>query len=438
MIIEFKIANFRSIHEEQTFSFVAENARRHPNNLIARKGYKLLKAAALFGANASGKSNVVKALGVMQSLVRDSATRMNDGDLIPGIDPFRLDPESRTEPSRFEITFLTDDKVYTYGFAADSHLVYHEHLSVRPENARAKTLLFERDVRPKVGVGVFKTIEMAERDRTLVNERTRNNALMLSTGAQENVQELLPVYRYIRNMIRVLDMSVGIGFLGLHAAEQCAKDERLRQKIETLLCDADTGISSLHVETGHKLTMPNIREGGPPEIQSFFKAVVGLVGEATVNKIVSHHKGTDGNNVRFDFEEDDSQGTNRLFALAVLFINALETGSSLAIDELGASMHPLLTRKLLELFQSPDSNPNGAQLLFTTHDTSLFNQNLFRLDQLWLAEKRNGASEFFPLSDIEPRPRDTRLFLKNYLSGRYGGTPRLGRTFEDLQLGDGK
>lgn len=146
MIIEIKVANYRSINEEQTLSFVADRAARHPDNLIKRPGYRLLKAVGLFGANASGKSNFVKAIGAMSAFVRDSATKMNDGDPITAAEPYRLDPATREQPSRFELTFLTDGTIYTYGFSATHERIYEEWLSATPENSEKERLSIRRTI----------------------------------------------------------------------------------------------------------------------------------------------------------------------------------------------------------------------------------------------------------------------------------------------------
>jgi AAA15 family ATPase/GTPase len=134
---------------------------------------------------------------------------------------------------------------------------------------------------------------------------------------------------------------------------------------------------------------------------------------------------------------DESNGTQRFFALAGPFLDALAKGTVVVVDELECSMHPLLTRKLIELFQSPEANKSGAQLIFATHDSTLMDPELFRRDQIWLVEKnRRGASELFSLYDFDTkdRPRNTEVFQRNYLAGRYGGVPKFGPTFEDLEF----
>lgn len=422
MIIEIKIANYRSINEEQTLSFVADRATRHPDNLIKRPGYRLLKAVGLFGANASGKSNFLKAMGAMSTFVRDSATKMNDGDPIEAAEPYRLDPEARSKPSRFEITFLTEGTVYTYGFAVGRQRVHEEWLMAKREG-HEKELLFAKRIAAINGEGdTWKWNGLPESDAVLLVRRTRANALFLSTAARENVQELLNVYRFFSTGLWAIDMGHLARTLTIWTAHDCMSNQYFSRQVEDLVRDADTGIETLR-QRYEALAEPEYSDAGNGT----------LVPRAPRLDIVYSQVATDGTSVDFDLFKDASIGTQRLYGLAGLLLKALQAGRFLAIDELDASMHPLLTRKLLELFQSPEANPNGAQLLFTTHDPSLLDQVLFRRDQIWLAEKCNGASTFFSLADIKPPVRNTEAFLGNYLTGRYGGTPHLGPAFDMVE-----
>ncbi|MGI4792040.1 MAG: AAA family ATPase [Janthinobacterium lividum] len=438
MIIQFKVANYRSIGAEQTLSFVAESTRRHPDNLISRPGYKLLKTTALLGANASGKSNLVKAIQVMQEFVRDSATRMNEGDLISAAEPFRLDPELRIAPSRFEITFVTDSIVYVYGFAVRRKRVDSEWLTAKRETAGTKLFEFRREFNPVSEKYDWNFGGFKESDETQIKDRTLGNMLAFSVGTQQKVEVLRPAYSYLRERVWTFDMSSEIDKLGLQTAQICQDSEEMRLALSSLLCSADTGIESIHAEKA-AADVPNAKLAAPNTLQQLVnevaKDVARLFGLASTSHIIASRRDHDGNKVDFDFKADESQGTQRFFAVAGPILNALKNGSFVAIDELDASMHPLLTRRLLELFQSAEANSSGAQLLFTTHDSSLLDQDLFRRDQIWLAEKCDGASTFFSLADIKPPIRNTESFLRNYLTGRYGGTPHLGQAFDDLIAG---
>jgi AAA15 family ATPase/GTPase len=433
MIIELKIANYRSVGAEQTLSFVAENAKRHPNNLISLSGYKLLKTAALFGANASGKSNFVKAIKAMRNFVRDSATRMNDGDPIEAAEPFRLDPELRGAPSRFEITFVTDGIVYVYGFAVHRKRVDSEWLTATREGASVTVFEFRRTFSAE-GNYKWQFEGFNEADKNQIQARTLENMLALSVGTQQNVEPLRPAYRYLREKISILDMSGETGTLLMAAATMCQKSEEKRLALSSLLLSADTGIEEIYIDTVAQ-EVPEANPDMPEQLQDVFKAIKKFAGSNPMPRITAQRHDNKGNLVKFDFEGDESQGTQRFFAVAGPILDALAKGKFIVIDELDASMHPLLTRRLLELFQSVRANGKGAQMLFTTHDSSLLDQDLFRRDQIWLAEKCDGASTFFSLADIRPPIRNTESFLRNYLTGRYGGTPHLGLAFDDLMAG---
>jgi AAA15 family ATPase/GTPase len=424
MIIEIKVSNYRSINEEQTLSFVADRATRHPDNLIKRPGHRLLKAIGLFGANASGKSNIVKAIGAMSAFVRDSATKMNDGDPILAAEPYRLAPKTRNAPSRFEITFITDSIVYNYGFAADSERVHEEWLTAKREKSETKLFDISREPHGNSKLGLWKATGFDFSITQLLTQRCRDNALFLSTAARENVEELLPVYRFFSTGIWAIDMTYLASSLIMMTANDCMRNPELNTQVEDLLRDADTNVNRIRSEYERldnptTVTLP----GGT------------ISRQAPRLNIKYSQIGAEGESVEFDLKRDASTGTQHLYGLTGMLLKTLQKGDFLAIDELDASMHPLLTRRLLEMFQSPEANPNGAQLLFTTHDSVLLDQQLFRRDQIWLAEKCNGASTFFSLADIQPPIRNTEAFLGNYLAGRYGGTPHLGPAFDMVETG---
>lgn len=440
MIIQFKAANYRSIGAEQTLSFVAEKARRHPDNLISCKGYKLLKSTALFGANASGKSNLVKAIQVMRSFIRDSATRMNDGDTIEAAQPFRLDPAFRNKPSQFEITFVTEGIVYVYGFAVTQERVTSEWLSATREGTVAVVFQFKRIFNEALEKDEWEFDGFKEDDADQIQRRTLENMLALSVGSKEKVEVLRLIYRYLREHIWTLDMSSVMDILGMQTTELCQESEEVRRTLSSLLYSADTGVEDIHIKTGLRDTFDKEsdvldRLGDMPDLQDFYRAAKKLVASTPMPRITARRRDSQGNVIDFDLKDDESQGTQRFFAVAGPLLDALAKGVFVVLDEFGASMHPLLTRRLLEIFQSPEANQSGAQLLFTTHDPSLLDQELFRRDQIWLAEKCDGASTFFSLADIQPPIRNTESFLRNYLTGRYGGTPHLGRAFDDLIAG---
>ncbi len=430
MIIEIKIANYRSINEEQTISFAAEDAPRLAGNLIPCKGFKLMKAAALFGANASGKSNLVKAIAMIVKFIRISATGMNSGDLIQAAEPYKLTEHTRNNPSRFELVFLLNAQLYRYGFSVRSDRVYEEWLEAENPGAKKLNFGFKRSYNSRDDHYIWEFHGSLKSVGDILKERTRINALALSTGSRENISQLQEIYLYFKNQIWIQSMSNGADGLKSQTAKRCGEYPIMFDKVTNLLRDADTGIDRFRIEHKKMDEIESIDENAPPKVQEFQRAINKLFESTIQQKIIVSRTAENGEEIEFDFDSEESTGTLRLFALAGPILDSMEKGAFIVVDELDSSMHPLLSRKLLELFQSQENNTQGAQLLFTTHDPSLLDQELFRRDQIWIAEKQNGATAFYSLLDIEPKPRNTESFLRNYMAGRYGGTPNFGRSFD--------
>jgi len=426
MLIEFRVSNFRSFNEEQVLSLVA--ARRdakHPDSLIQCNGFDLLKSTVVYGANASGKSNLIKAFWIMKSIVCGSATKSNLGDPIPGIFPFRLNLETTKKPTRFEVTLLLDDICFLYGFSATRERVHDEFLRVRAPNAKERERTWFRRTLDADGNTDWEFGGLFEKETKGLKgnlQSTRDNCLLLSYAAQFNVKCLSRLFLWFRNNLRVEDMSDNPDPLKQETARAAQGNEAFFGRVLGLVRDADFGIEKISFQ-------PNI-------LDSMFKEVTETSAPAALDIQTLHRVEGSDVPIAFDMREDESNGTNRFFALVGPFLEALDDGRVVVVDELECSMHPLLTRKLIELFQDPEQNKKGAQLIFATHDVSLMDPYLFRRDQIWIVEKRqSGASVLFSLYDFETeeRPRNTEAFQKNYLAGRYGGVPSFGPFFENLE-----
>jgi hypothetical protein len=468
MLIEFRVGNFRSFDEPQTFSLVASLDTRHPDNCIPfGKGW-LLKSAAIFGANASGKSNLIKAISFMRQFVLHSATTMNVGDEIP-VAPFQLNPASRGKASFFEAAFVAEEVRYQYGFTATSKRVQDEWLIAYPKG-RPQHLLERRfSIETEQTTWAFRGgLEKADK---LLKERTRDNGLVLSRGAELNIAPLTTVFLWFLRKMSIYDLSASLTTLIQQTAIRIKDAPVFRERVLRLIRHADLGISDLEVSEDQRgyypVTVPISGSLGPMPTSTVnvsswpvFSGGGGMVvpggsnsGSAIITSggmptgfisaqffptgaaIRSVHRTPGGEVVRFDFLEAESNGTQRFFALVAPWLDALDQGGLLEIDELDCSMHPTLTRKLIELFQSRDANRNGAQLVFTTHDSTLMDLELFRRDQIWIVEKhRTGASQLSSLYDFEEKPRNNEALQRRYLAGRYGGVPVFGPTFEDLEL----
>ncbi len=427
MLIEFKVENFRSFKEEQTFSLAATPSdKSHPNNLIECERGTLLKGAGIFGANASGKSNLIKAFEFARGFVSTSATKMTIGDPIEGVSPFKLDVDYAGSPSKFEFLIQLDGVDYRYGFTVTTERVHDEWLFVRQAGTRKRFVnWFERTLDTETGKTKSIIGGPLKDAHTELIKTTRNNCLLLSRAANIDIEAIRNLFRWFRLRVVVLDLSSR--FFSSGTIEHIKDNDDFKDDVLELLRDADTGIDDIAVEE---------RSGLSTSVQ------IKRLPEHLYYKVITRHRVSGSDDfVDFNLERDESNGTQRLFDLAGPVLAALAEGSLLVLDELDCSLHPLLSRKIIAMFQSPSLNKKGAQLVFTTHDTTLMDPNLFRRDQIWIAEKNvDRATELYTLSDIKSsssqrgKTRGTERFDKNYLAGRYGGVPEFGPSLDDLEL----
>jgi len=434
MFIEFSVANFRSIRERQTLSMVASPTDKSlPENVIdvslpGLPKTQLLKSAVLYGANASGKSNILKALYFVDWFVRNSATSIKpDGPT--KVEPFRLDLESRDKPSEFEITFVVDGIRHQFGFALDATKVYEEWLYVYPKGK--PQCWYERKL--DLATGDYKW-EFSQKhfkgDKESLSRQTRPNALFLSTGAQFNHEQLRRVQKWFETELYYLALAESDPSAEwVSTAEMMLSQEDTRECVSTLVKDADLGISEVQIAQRHFLEgaiapPPDNASAEMKEFYALLEAVSKRFEGETMPEPVWLHR-VAGSERRETFERgQESAGTLRYFAVLGPWSEALKKGAVLFIDELGANIHPLLVRGLLRMIHSPTENPVRAQVIFTTHDVTLLDRGIFRRDQVWLTEKdQDGATRLYPLTDYQPRKDES--IAKGYLAGRYGAIPFL-------------
>lgn len=422
MLLRFAVKNFRSLRDEQELSLIGVDALRDPaSDLIKVEGIPggVLRCAAIFGANASGKTNVLRAIDFMVDCIRDSQNKWKPDAGIRR-DPFLLD-ESKDQPSRFRLEFVMEETRYEYGFAIDSTRVLEEYLDAWPLGGR-KQKWFDRRADQRIDFGKKLTGE----NRTIEN-LMRDNSLFLSAAAQNNHAMLLPVYTWLTTRIDVIDRNHES--LNLLTGKACANNPQIKEQVLRLVRSADLGIVNFEVKE------EAIDQSNPVFVafrKAFTEAFKDLPeGPKMVDKIETlrlHHRAKDGNNVPMAIA-DESSGTSAFFGLLGPCLEALSTGGLVCIDEFNASLHPLLATRLVQMFNSPESNPKGAQLIFNTHDTNLLHRAIMRRDQIWFTEKdEEGATHLYPLSDFKTRIHQN--FEKGYLEGRYGGIPFL---YQDLQ-----
>jgi len=425
MLIDFSVENYRSFADAQTFSMIASKDSSHEQNVAEQGAFRLLKVAALFGANASGKSNLIKSIRFMERFIGESATKMNLGDPISGIDPFRLDHQWRTKPSSFAIRLLINGTEYQYGFSATRERVHKEWLNLKREGGRVTQALL-REYDPAAATTEWQMRgELKEQAQTAV-KATRDNGLFLSQAAQMNVEFVKELFLWFRGRLWYFDLSTPPEDLVEETVKRVSKDQNFRARVERLTHDADLGISQLAVKKE-----PVVFEDAPKELRELLSRFP--VERYEVRTL--HNVYDSGESVEFSLEGHESLGTQRFFAIVGRMLKALDDGDLLVVDELDCSMHPLLTQKLVELFQSNEANAKGAQLLFATHDSTLMSPSLLRRDQIWFSEKNDkAATQLFSLCDIERTPRKREAFEKNYLAGRYGGVPSFGPALEDYEV----
>lgn len=417
MLIQFRVQNHRSLRDEQTLSLVAAS-KDSDSYLLRPPGVEedLLPAIAIYGANASGKTNVLLALAFMRNAVAHSHRLWEPEAGVPQ-EPFALS-ENKNENSSYEVDAYISGTRYRYGFAISSERVEKEWLHAWP-NGR-KQMWFERE-----GT-TFDFGRMFQGENETIRGLTRENSLFLSAGAQNNHPALLPIFRWFRELTFEVRRArpFGIRPYGMSTMVQSRVFEELfsrqtsffpdddplfndREAIVRLLQAADTGIVDVRVDRA-----PDEPRGrGGPRVTLFFQ-----------------HKTTEPESAWLPLDVE-SAGTVALLDLAIRLVPTLRTGGILCVDEIESSLHPMLAGALLRLFCNKETNAKGAQLIFTTHDTNLLGSVLgsdaLRRDQIWFTEKdKSGASHLYPLTDFHPR-REENL-ERGYLQGRYGAVPFLG------------
>lgn len=413
MLLEFRFKNFRSFREEQTLTLAASGDKSLETYNTAPSGVKavprVVLSAVVYGANAGGKSNLLRALQFMAAVVTQSAAMMQAGETF-NYQPFRLDRSSTEAPSEFEVTFTLGGVRYQYGFSLEAHRVLHEYLLVykafKPQQWFERT--FDKEHEKYVydfGVGL-------KGQKTVWENATRPNALFLSTAVQLNSDQLRPVFDWFAHHLVVFNE---LSPLSRDRSVEMLRNSEGRNVLCRFLRAADISISDIEVVTKRvpAKTFYFDLARGKSEIREE---------EQEVNELRFLHE-SEGGSAFFSLN-DESMGTRNLLFLTGPILTMLNQGTVLVVDELDNSLHPLLVRRLVKLFHDPALNKNGAQLIFTTHDTSLLDTELFRRDQVWLVEKEEDqSSKLYPLSDFSPRKNEA--LAKGYLLGRYGGLPFL-------------
>ena len=418
MLIEFNVQNFRSIKEEVTFSLVASADKSLDNNLIETDMLRdnLLRSAVIYGANASGKSNFVLACNSLKNMVIQS--RMFQKGTKINYSPFKLDKKYLSKPSKFEVVFIKNNIKYIYGVSFNSEKIIDEYLYYYPEGRRA--LIFERRDTNNYRF----TIDRKE--QIFISEKTLDNVLYLSNSTYLNYDKTSKAFDWFIDDFGIIGVADHPALIE-YTIQKLNEDVKMKGFILKALIEADLGINDLSASLE---VIPIDESPIPIPIREQLKAFITDSGGKFVNMdITTIHKVLDEigneNYVKFDFEEE-SEGTKRLFSLIGPWIDSLNNGRVLIVDELDTKLHHLLNVFLIKLFNDPTQNKNNAQLIFTTHNTNLLDLDIFRRDQIWFTEKNpsKGSTDLYSL--IEFRPRKDKNIQKGYLAGRYGAIPFIG------------
>ncbi len=422
--MRFRARNYRSIKEEQELSLVAGSLKDSPEAVtqIEGLGLGLVRVAAIYGANASGKSNVIKALAYMGSAVQNSQRQWAPEGPIPR-EPFLLDSQSKLDPSSFEVDLLLDGVRFHYGFALNDQEILEEWLDAYPVGKRQ--MWFRRKDR------TFTFGKKLVGDNDAIERLTRQNSLFLSAAAQNNHEGLLPLYRWFAENFGYVPRERGPAMF--KTAIMC-KDEGFKASVSQALRFADMGIVGLDVREEDILPSlpPRLSKKERLFLEDFTASMRKFVERAKElddrtrfpeKKLVVSltHKGSGRRDVPFGLE-NESDGTVAFLGLLGPLVHFIGSGGTLCVDELDASLHPLLALGVLQYFSSPKWNPHGAQIIFTTHDTNILDRASLRRDQIWFTEKdAEGGTHLYPLTDFKPRKNEN--LERGYLQGRYGAVP---------------
>ena len=429
MIVRASLENWMSFRKKATLSMIATRERQHGDRVLRLGKYRtrLLPIAAMYGGNASGKTNFCQGLKFAQGLIVHGT--QPDG-LIP-VETFKLDDKMAYEPSRICFELLIGDIIYEFSFAATRRQILEEKLVVI--NGSSENVLYNRrDDKPNFGKSL-----KGDRFLEFVFQGTRDNQLFLTNAVSQNVKALRPVYNWFKYRLTFIVPNTSKALVEPLLAKGNPLDEAINRRLEWL----DTGIARLG---GIDLPLENIpmmdeqlrfrlenelNEGGSVQLQVGLPNQRFVVsrkdGELVAKRLFTYHHTADGKETRFDFSKEAS-GLHRLTDLLPALSDLESEGSTsvYVIDEFDRSLHTLLTRRLLEAYLSSCTKETRSQLLLNTHDVMLMDQGILRRDEMWVVERDyTGASSLFSFSEYR-NVRYDKDIRKSYLTGRLGGVPR--------------
>ncbi len=418
MLINFTFGNFRSFRDEKTLSMEAGSIKELNESVITKDSYRLLPAAVMYGANSSGKSNVLEALLTMRRLVLNSV-RLNPYDILD-YQPFLLNTTSKNEPTSFEIQFLNNGLTYRYGFEYDRTHICNEWLYEKAPKQREFNLFLRAENDYEISKKCFPEGIGKE-------SATPSNRLFVSLVAQLNGPKSLSILDWFSGC----NYLSGISSEGYEGFTLSMFYQHINLCQDALNFFHATGLGFNDIIVTEKKISDEMLSGNIPadirrRMLNDMKSHIFLEAKTTHNIYGENGKIT--NLATFDKDKMESEGTKKIIEMSGPIFDTLASGKVLIVDELDAKLHPMLTRSILKLFMSPETNKNGAQLIFTTHDTNLLNLSYLRRDQIWFTEKdATESTDLYSLIEFKDENgntiRNDRSIEKDYINGRYGAIP---------------
>ncbi len=421
MLVNFTVKNFRSFKKDVVFSMEASSVREHANAVKTIGKHKLLPLTVLYGANSSGKSNLIKAIAMMKKIVVESV-RLNDFDVLP-YEPFALDNTSGLKPTMFEIQFIKGDATYRYGFEYNSKDIVSEWFYERRFGEKEYELFLRS--RENIYVSKKRFPEGAGKENL-----TNNNRLFLSVVAQLKGEKSNSAMAWFYNC-NVLS--------GIDSEYYASYSQRMFQEhldgaddAQDFFNDIQLGFNKYFVRrtNSYDRSLDNVTE----PVRSILddNRIEGDVEESITTHNIYSENGFVIGEKKFHKDRMESEGTKKIIEMSGPIFNTLLEGKTLIVDELDAKLHPLLTRNIVLLFMNPKKNNSGGQLVFATHDTNLLDLDVIRRDQIWFAEKDNVEStDIYSLVEFKDedgnKVRNDRDIKRDYIRGRYGAIPFIGK-----------
>ena len=418
MIIDFTIKNYRSIKDEVTLNLHVENPKLHLATHVAYPGNDkigVLRSVGIYGANASGKSNVLLAFEALRYMAGKSGD-LKEEKKIPCYQPYLLSDATKNAPIKFEIEFfnINDNNLrYVYQISFDENSIYEESLDFYPRGSRANIFVRKpNDTWETISFGA------SYKGGSKRIPFFKNNSYLAKAGENAAAPEMIrTAYKYLRANL------VHIGLNDHMELKDFHENEALIKKVSSLLCHLDTGIANIQAKISD---VPAVEHSIPEFFPAELKEMLLERSKKTFEFV---HK-TDQDEIAIFKENMESDGTQKLFEIIPLFIDAFESGAVIIFDELDSSLHPHIAELIIKLFNDPEVNTKNAQLIFSTHNIQLMDSQNLRRDQIWFTEKRNGSTSLYSLDEFDKnKVKSVSPYDIWYYQGRFGALPRVNYEF---------